>query len=615
MSTCSLSTLAKSYYLLVAFLVACNTLSFSQPGTLDPSFGALGKISFAASDSGSYIQSIALQQDGKMILAGFTYHQYNRILLVRLLSNGIPDSSFGIDGVVLTAIPFRTCWANTTIVQQDGKIVVGGFISESPGSSYNSFLLMRYHSSGLIDSSFGQSGLSTLTFANSFAAIQSIVLKPDGKILAGGQATFPLNAHDFVIAQFNNNGKLDSTFGMNGKTVINLIGDDNIKRILIRPGGKILAGGFSTVFTGTRNNYFSIVQCLADGRIDSSFGQNGFITDYVSNGKNDAYDIAVLQDKKILMAGTALDNSIDKFAVIRYDSSGRTDSSFGVAGMATSMIETNYNAASNVFSLPGGKILLTGFSRNDLSMYNFSMIRLLSDGIVDSSFGVNGGVVTDFNGSNDFSRSAVLQSDGKVVLAGITDGATYSHLAIARYKEDNVLSSTLSYFTARKKRGQNVLSWQPDAGSNVAYYIVERSNSGNYFKELMIIPSTASINTYTDIAFRKGVNYYRLKVISKDNRINYSEVKLIDNSSSVSISIYPNPAHDHLQLQVNTDNKIGLEIQLVNSSGKVLSTYSVNAQPGIETKTIDITKLAKGSYFLLLISNNKKEFAMKFEKM
>ena len=120
--------------------------------------------------------------------------------------------------------------------------------------------------------------------------------------------------------------------------------------------------------------------------------------------------------------------------------------------------------------------------------------------------------------------------------------------------------------------------------------------------------------TFTDNNPLKATYYYRLKMIDNDGQFTYSPVRVINNNGSFFVSIYPNPAKDNLQVQIDSDKKMALQIQVLSADGKVMLSNSLTAAEGSILRSINIGALAKGSYFLKATTADKNEQLVKFEK-
>jgi len=221
---------------------------YNANGTLDASFGNGGKVftDFGVQQQGySYAQNgaMALQQDGKIVLAGVAYMGTGRdFALARYNSDGTLDTSFGSGGKVLTDFS-RDDSAFAVALQPDGKIVIAGMTDVDRGYG---FALVRYNGNGTLDTSFGTGGKVTTAFGVaqqgfSSARVGSLVIQPDGKIVAAGEAYLGADFHS-AMARYNSNGTLDATFGSGGTLTPAFNtpwGTDALGALVLQPDGKI----------------------------------------------------------------------------------------------------------------------------------------------------------------------------------------------------------------------------------------------------------------------------------------------------------------------------------------------------------------------------------------
>ncbi len=176
-------------------------------------------------------------------------------------------------------------------------------------------------------------------------------------------------------------------------------------------------------------------------------------------------------------------------------------------------------------------------------------------------------------------------------------------------------------FTAKKNGKANLLSWTTTNEINVDRFEVERSNDGREFNKIGMVSSRLAVASVHNYSFTDNspltthTNYYRLKMIDRDGQFSYSPIRsLTTNNSQLTISIYPNPAKDNLQVEINSDKKAALQLQVLSTDGKVLLSKSVITNEGSSLQNINISTLPKGSY-LLKVKSDKDEQVMKFEKL
>lgn len=408
----------------------------AQPGSLDNTFGTGGKVTTAIGISFDGATSLAIQSDGKMVLAGYslisTHYQF---ALVRYNNDGTLDNTFGSGGKVTTAIGNFDDRGNSVAIQADGKILLAGqsFDQNSPVS--NDFAIARYNIDGSMDNTFGSSGKVITDFDSTNDYGNSILIQPDGKILLAGQSVG--NNWDFAIARYNDNGTLDNTFGTGGKVKLDFnpggYSYDYGNSVALQPNGKILVAGsnYDSV------HFFAIVRYNSNGTLDNNFGSGGKVCTDFGGSDLEGRAVAIQADNKIVMVGWSNVGVYQAFALARFDTIGNLDSSFGTGGKVTTVVGTANAGAYSVAIQPDGKIILAGHSYNNYD--DFTVVRYNADGTLDNPFGSSGKVVTNFGNSDDGAFSVALQGDGKIVLAGMSNNGTNFDFAAARY---NVITTT-----------------------------------------------------------------------------------------------------------------------------------------------------------------------------
>lgn len=170
----------------------------SNWGSMDPTFSGDGKVRYSSAGNYCFGFGLAIQGDGKLVAVGILEGSY--FVVLRYNSNGTLDNGFGTSGIVATYFS-GTCGAKSVALQNDGKIVVAGYAG---GSNYD-FALARYNSNGVLDSGFGNSGIVTASFGSGNDSIESVTLQGDGKIVAVG-TTFNGTDYDFAMARYVANG-------------------------------------------------------------------------------------------------------------------------------------------------------------------------------------------------------------------------------------------------------------------------------------------------------------------------------------------------------------------------------------------------------------------------
>ncbi|PYE47935.1 beta strand repeat-containing protein, partial [Deinococcus yavapaiensis] len=400
----------------------------STSGLLDTTFGTGGKVTTAMSVYYDEVRALAVQADGKIVAAGYINNGTNLDLaLTRFSVNGTLDTTFGSGGKVITAIGSSDDLALALVVQSDGKIVAAG---RTFNGSNDDFLLVRYTASGTLDSTFGTGGKVTTDFGSSSDGIFALMVQSDGKLIAAGFATNGSN-YDFALARYEVNGALDTTFNGIGKIATPIGASDDIAFALaLQSSGKIVAAG--RAFNGT-NDDFALVRYNSNGSLDTTFGSGGKVTTPVGTSQDYANALVVQPDGKLVAAGYAFNGSNDDFALVRYTTSGSLDTTFGSSGKVTTGFGSGSDTALALALQPDGKLVAAGLTSNG-SNNDFALARYTTSGSLDTTFGSSGKVTTAIGSGNDGALALALQPDGKLVAAGYTLNSSTSYdFALARY--------------------------------------------------------------------------------------------------------------------------------------------------------------------------------------
>ncbi len=410
-------------------------------GDLDVTFGEDGKVVTEISVGRDVGTSVAVQADGKIVVSGFSNNAgdlYN-FATTRYNIDGTLDTDFGENGVVITKIGILNSQAYTVLVQLDGKIIVVG--TSNTIETTKDVALVRYLTDGSLDPSFGIGGVVTSNINFSGDNVTSAALQRDGKIVVAANFTNGIN-NDIEVIRYNNDGSLDIGFGLNGVSKYSIgASDDEAYGIAVQSDGKIVIAASSRNF----ENYYDIAvsRLNSDGIIDSSFGVDGSTTVTVTRRIGRMLDrddhsaaIALQTDGKILIAGY----SYKDFVIIRFTNLGKLDLSFKGNGVLTTSVSPAKDEARGILVQPDGKIVVVGKAVGSLgedmslgsSAMDIAVVRINSNGTLDSTFGIGGHVTTPIGTNYDVAHSAALQPDGKLVVAGYSKWANYN-FAVLRY--------------------------------------------------------------------------------------------------------------------------------------------------------------------------------------
>jgi uncharacterized delta-60 repeat protein len=221
------------------------------------------------------VSNFSIQQDGKIVVSGDfdKFDNYIRNKIVRLNSDGSVDTTFN-PGTGANS------WIRTTLVQPDGKILIGGNFTIYNGVNRN--YIARINSDGSLDTTFNPG-------AGTNMSVRTLSQQPNGKIIIGGDFNYVNGIPRNFLAQLNTDGSLDTTFDIGSGA------DFSVYTTKIDPDGKILVGGGFHAFNGNSSQY--IVRLNSDGSIDTTFNKNG------QGANNEIYGVSILANGKIIIAG------------------------------------------------------------------------------------------------------------------------------------------------------------------------------------------------------------------------------------------------------------------------------------------------------------------------
>jgi uncharacterized delta-60 repeat protein len=306
-------------------------------------------------------------------------------------------------------------------------------------NAYTDIALARYNSDGVLDPTFGTGGIVT-TAIQFYDKAHAITIDSNGKILVAGQG----RSSDFALVRYNSYGVLDNTFGTGGIVTTDITSysyGDKFHDITIDSNGKILAAGY--VDDGSNSN-FALVRYNSNGSLDTSFGGgDGKVTTDFGSGDDFGRAMTIDSSGKILVGGYARNGSNDDFGLARYNSNGSLDTSFGGGD---GKVTTNFGSGNDQgFAMTidsSGKILVAGYAWNG-SNRDFSLARYNSNGSLDTSFGGGDGkVITDFGSGDDEGRAITIDGNGKILVSGFASNGSNDDFALARYNSDGTLDTT-----------------------------------------------------------------------------------------------------------------------------------------------------------------------------
>jgi uncharacterized delta-60 repeat protein len=296
-------------------------IRLNEDGSLDNTFSSDGMatIDFGTFDYG---RAVTLQEDGKIIIAGYTGsgdYEYD-LAMCRLKSDGSLDNSFGSNGKIIYDANWESDDYINDVVIYEGNIFVSGYCyGSSKNRNDEGVIVLKYNESGFLDNSFGDNGLAYYlleVFGQIIEAGSKLAINQNGIYVAAHVADWTYS--DMAVVSFLHNGYPNDDFGSQGLVVIEMIGSSNTSSILLQSDDKIVVGGSHE--TGNDYHEFCLARFLVNGELDADFGNHYGVTfvDIAPGHNNYISDMAFQTDGKIVTGGVASDGFIDNFALARF---------------------------------------------------------------------------------------------------------------------------------------------------------------------------------------------------------------------------------------------------------------------------------------------------------
>jgi uncharacterized delta-60 repeat protein len=334
-------------------------------------------------------------------------------------------------GIVITNASFWRDTAYGNAIAADGTVLVAASIQNVNRANFG---VIKYTATGELDRSFGDQGKFTIDFGTGDSKALAVAVQKDGKIVAvgnGNNGQRPV----FAVVKLSADGKVDTSFGLDGKVLIPMgIGESDAYAVALQEDGKIIVVGSALGDEGLK---FAVVRLDGFGNLDYSFGGEGKLL--VSFGaKFDAhgYSIVLQKDGRMVIAGFTVQGKKSWMAVARLKTDGSLDSSFGQNGLRQLSLKGYENdSAYAVVLQPDQKILLAGNSSNGRNL-TFAVARLNRDGSSDKSFGDDGSTLQSIGAISDIAYGMALQKNGKILLVGGSYDVADFDVAVARFNSD-----------------------------------------------------------------------------------------------------------------------------------------------------------------------------------
>ncbi|HXE99924.1 MAG TPA: hypothetical protein VN458_06230 [Solirubrobacterales bacterium] len=310
---------------------------------------------------------------------------------------------------------------------------------------------LLFASVGSAAGSFAGDGFETVDFGGADKA-QGVAIRSGGTIVVAGSTRTGPSASDFAVARFKRSGSLDDSFSENGMKTTDFGGRDEAYDVAIQPNGRIVVVGTST---GGGRRTFALARYRKGGALDDSFSSNGKArTSFGVVAKG----VAIQANGRIVVVG----RTRDEFAVVRYKRNGHLDDSFSGNGKTRTDFG-DYDSAHDVAIQRSGRIVVGGQgSRHD----DFALARYKRNGRLDRSFSSDGKRTVRFSG-HEAAEGVAIQENGRLVAAGSTHpSAPGDSFAVARLKKEGGLDRSFGGEFSWLGDGKTITGFRDDAAAH-----------------------------------------------------------------------------------------------------------------------------------------------------
>jgi uncharacterized delta-60 repeat protein len=445
-----------------AFAFSPVTLGFgASGGSLDPTFGSGGMVNIANAGALDGFGGVAVYPGtpspanpnaGKIVTGqGYVSGGRNVFGVFRYNSDGSPDTSFGSGGVASTPVGVGDALVQGVALQSDGKIVVAGWAiaSTRPFTDY-AFATARFTTSGALDTTFGNGGIVITNIKSATGNLPgedratAVALDVNGKIVVSGfsEQGGTVYTEDIAVVRYTTTGTLDATFGSGGIAVTPNFGggQDVANGLAIQSDNKIVVAGQVVPSNGSAP-VMAVTRYTTGGQLDATFNATGVLTLAPQGSTNSGLFGVLVQSGGIVLSGWSTVGAYSTLAIpqsqtlVRLTSSGALDPTFGgqvyargtsTSGSAGYAINADLGLGRTVVQAANGELYTSG--REDpgeapgSGTIDLGVAAFKADGTPDISFGTDGVFALDYGGgTDDRGRSLALQSDGKIVVTGISN--------------------------------------------------------------------------------------------------------------------------------------------------------------------------------------------------
>lgn len=555
-------------------------------GTLDSGFGNSGYVTTPLGSSDAAL-GIAIQPDNYAVTVGWSQTNF---AAVRYDDSGNLDDNFSGDGKVLTDVGAQfSVLANRVAIQSDGKIVVVGTLE-------GDIVLVRYNTDASLDNGFGTNGIvKTDINSGSDDGGDDVAIQSDGKIVVVGYSN-----GNYAVVRYTTSGGLDSGFGTNGVVTTDFGGYDIANGVAIQSDGKIVVAGGGD--SGDFSPAFTIARYTTSGGLDSGFGTGGKALFYFGGFLFDAAsDVALLSDGKIVMTGYATDNG--DVGMICLNENGSPYSGFNGTGMVSTELGNDEQPRA-IAVQNDDRIVVVGTSNNEIMALRYKTDGSLDDtfgsgngyvlipagetfaGATDVAIQFDNKIIMAVNINAQFGIMRLAGDDGTLPVELASFSGYESNGKVMLNWETKTETNNYGWEIENRESGELNGEWKKMGFVSGKGTTMEKQNYS--YSVFNLLGSKAE---------------FRLKQIDVDGKFTYSNVLSIE-LKPVEFSLsqnYPNPFNPTTTIRYALASSAPVELTIYNVLGQKVKTLVSEVQStGFYSVNLDGNSLTSGTYFYVL---------------
>ena len=512
----------------------------------------------------------AMKSSFYALFFGFIF--YSNAVLAQ--SPGDPDNSFGTNGKLILPAGTANAFSRSITIQNDRKLILAAILNNGQDTDFG---VVRITQDGAPDSSWNEDGIAQLNFNAKSDIPEAVAVDQQDRIIVAGY-TDNGNDFDFAVARFTSAGNPDSTFHGDGKANYPLGFTSFCKSALIQPDNKIVIAGYG-IDPASAFNVFVLMRINENGTLDQTFDGDGIVKTDMLIGSAVANAITLQPDGKIIAAGQVFNEATFfwEIGVARYNSDGSLDETWDEDGVAFTP-EPNVNFTINAVAIqPDKKVVVGGYSGTAPSNNLYSLARYDSKGLLDDDFGVGGVVRNSYGAEDNQITSLAIQPDGKILIAGSSLSGNADRFVLSRLDEAGNPDSAF---------GNNGVVIEP-IGQNSGIKTIALQDDGKL---------VAAGESFDGSRFNLVIGRYETGIVTS----------IGDNTrETVELSLFPNPAQDHVTLIFPSTFKEIKQLSLFDELGR--NIFSVEpAFVNVNEVNFSIPgNLTNGSYWIKARNDNQ----------